>query len=196
MPPQLADPAVILQLSTDCALSLYASRPPSPAYANRVAALLFGTAAHESAGFHHTRQLGFADHTPSGGWSFWQIEWPSILDSLALLRRSPLLARNTAEFLGLIAYPRLMLPTPTPLPLLSLIRSWPRLAVSFARLHYMRFPEPIPADLAAQAAYWKRTYNTFAGGGTVAQYLASWAAWAAPALRTPTIPNPQGTPPQ
>jgi len=49
----------ILRLCRDCAASLYGAVPPSPAYAEQVAQLLFMTAAHESAGFRYRRQIGF-----------------------------------------------------------------------------------------------------------------------------------------
>ena len=49
-------------------------------------------------------------------------------------------------------------------------------AVAMARLVYARAPEPLPpaADLAAQAAYYKRHYNTADGAATVAPYMANW----------------------
>ncbi len=49
-------------------------------------------------------------------------------------------------------------------------------AVAMARLVYARAPEPLPpaGDLAAQAAYYKRHYNTADGAATVAQYMANW----------------------
>ncbi len=49
-------------------------------------------------------------------------------------------------------------------------------AVAMARLVYARTPEPLPpaGDLAAQAAYYKRHYNTADGAATVAQYMANW----------------------
>ncbi len=49
-------------------------------------------------------------------------------------------------------------------------------AVAMARLVYARAPEPLPpaGDLAAQAVYYKRHYNTADGAATVAQYMANW----------------------
>ena len=49
-------------------------------------------------------------------------------------------------------------------------------AVAMARLVYARVPEPLPpaGDLAAQAAYYKRHYNTADGAATAAQYMANW----------------------
>ena len=48
-------------------------------------------------------------------------------------------------------------------------------ATAMARLHYFRGRQALPAagDLGAQAAYWKRHYNTVLGAGTVAAFIAS-----------------------
>lgn len=45
-------------------------------------------------------------------------------------------------------------------------------AIAMCRIHYSRVPEPLPAvdDLNAQAAYWKKYYNTESGAGTVTKY--------------------------
>ena len=45
----------ILRLCRDCAASIYGTAPPSPQYAERVAKLLFMTAAHESLAFRFRR---------------------------------------------------------------------------------------------------------------------------------------------
>jgi len=51
-----------------------------------------------------------------------------------------------------------------------------RLATQFARLHYFRVQERLPDydDIWAQAAYWKKHYNTSRGKGTVEKYLTIW----------------------
>lgn len=51
-----------------------------------------------------------------------------------------------------------------------------RYACAFARIHYMRVPEPLPRenDIEGQARYWKKYYNTEAGKGTVKHYLKEW----------------------
>lgn len=186
-------PAAIFELCYDCAERVYSTRPPNTRYAGLTARLLFGTATHESAGFAHTRQIGYSLTDPRGAWSYWQLEWASILDSITYLRHHDPLARNVALFLELLDHdwfaPLLLsLPALNSVPLhrklafLNLIRTWPRLAVVLARLHYLRFPEPIPAPVSDQAAYWKRTYNTVLGRGTADAYLASWHSWAAPAV--------------
>jgi hypothetical protein len=49
-------------------------------------------------------------------------------------------------------------------------------AAGMCRLHYYRVKEALPAagDIAAQAAYWKKYYNTPLGKGTVDEYLRRW----------------------
>lgn len=49
-----------------------------------------------------------------------------------------------------------------------------RYACAMARIHYLRVPGAIPEDVAGQAAYWKRHYNTPAGKGSVEHYLDAW----------------------
>jgi hypothetical protein len=49
-------------------------------------------------------------------------------------------------------------------------------ACAMCRIHYLRCPDALPpaGDIAGQAAYWKRWYNTPLGKGTVEQYVDSW----------------------
>lgn len=49
-------------------------------------------------------------------------------------------------------------------------------ACAMCRIHLFRAPGDLPraGDLAGQAAYWKRHYNTLRGAGTVAEYIANW----------------------
>lgn len=49
-------------------------------------------------------------------------------------------------------------------------------AAGMCRVHYYRRPEKLPAagDIEAQAAYWKKHYNTHLGAGTVEEYLHNW----------------------
>jgi hypothetical protein len=51
-----------------------------------------------------------------------------------------------------------------------------RYAAAMCRIHYYRVKDPLPAagDIPAQAAYWKRFYNTPKGAGTVEEYLNNW----------------------
>lgn len=47
----------------------------------------------------------------------------------------------------------------------------PLLSLIFARLRYRVIDDPIPADRAGRADYWKEHYNTSAGKGSAAEYL-------------------------
>lgn len=47
----------------------------------------------------------------------------------------------------------------------------PLLSFLTMRLHYKLIPDLIPGTVEARAAYWKRFYNTFAGKGTVEDYI-------------------------
>lgn len=51
-----------------------------------------------------------------------------------------------------------------------------RYAAAMCRIHYYRVKAPLPAayDLDAQAAYWKKYYNTSLGKGTVEEYKENW----------------------
>jgi len=52
-------------------------------------------------------------------------------------------------------------------------------AAAMTRVHYLRVPEPLPAegDFEGQAAYWKDHYNTYLGAGTEEEYLESWHSY-------------------
>jgi len=49
-------------------------------------------------------------------------------------------------------------------------------AAAMCRVHYFRAKASLPeaGDLNAQAAYWKRYYNTVRGAGTVDEYIHNW----------------------
>ena len=49
-------------------------------------------------------------------------------------------------------------------------------AAAMCRIHYYRAPEALPeaGQLNAQAALWKKRYNTELGKGTAAEYVANW----------------------
>jgi hypothetical protein len=49
----------------------------------------------------------------------------------------------------------------------------PKLSFIFCRLHYRLRPEEIPLSMRGRAEYWKQFYNSLAGKGTVAHYLAN-----------------------
>ncbi len=49
-------------------------------------------------------------------------------------------------------------------------------AVAMARILYARVPDPLPpaGDVEAQAAYYKRWYNTAGGAASIGQYISHW----------------------
>lgn len=119
--------------------------------------LMLGTALQES-GLRYLEQLGGG---PALG--LWQME-PETHDDIHdnyLVYRPELLQR-------------LMLLTNLAIPLALTAQLW--YAAAMCRIHYYRSPDPLPAagDLPAQAAYWKRIYNTEQGRGTKAEYVANW----------------------
>ena len=51
-----------------------------------------------------------------------------------------------------------------------------RYACAMCRIHYKRVADPIPETLEAQAAYYKRYFNTELGKGSARHYLQEWEA--------------------
>ncbi|MBF0097159.1 MAG: hypothetical protein HQM04_10690 [Magnetococcales bacterium] len=119
--------------------------------------LLLGTAIQESA-LHYLQQIGGG---PAMG--VWQMErtthddiWTNFLNGrvkLGLNVLGPYTKPEATRMVWDLAY-----------------------ACAMCRVHYLRCSDPLPAagDIAGQAAYWKRWYNTPLGQGTVEQYLSSW----------------------
>lgn len=68
----------------------------------------------------------------------------------------------------------------------------PLVGAAFARLYFIGIQEPIPADLAGQAAYWKRHYNTALGQGTPEQFVENAARVP---QETAAAPDASATPP-
>lgn len=54
-------------------------------------------------------------------------------------------------------------------------------AAAMCRIHYLRVPKPLPeaGAINAQAAYWKKHYNTSKGRGTATEYIEKWNKHAA-----------------
>jgi hypothetical protein len=125
--------------------------------------LLCGTSAHES-GFQSIAQRGGPALGP------FQMEpathqdlWASYIDLRPGLAQAIMSLLEDGHF-------------PTP----SALIPCPRYAAAMASTLYFRCPGTVPDDLAGQAAYWKRFYNTIDGAGTVAEYLADWERLVAP----------------
>lgn len=51
-------------------------------------------------------------------------------------------------------------------------------AILFARIHYLRVPEPLPQTIEGMAYYWKRYYNTYLGKGTEEKFIKAYKAYA------------------
>lgn len=172
----IVEPKEIASICLDCSAALF----PDDSNANVVNAgrLLFGTAAHESAGFWYSRQIGFSNDTIRGAWSLWQVEAGSVRDSIAYMRRRPDLAQRAAMW----AYGSDTTPYPWDgkllLDMMRMLQHGHKTACIFARLHYRRVPRALPKDVLDDAGYWKRWYNTALGKGTVEQYLKHWEQFA------------------
>ena len=169
----------IQQLSRDCASSIYGATAPTPRYAEITARLLFMTAAHESGGFRHRRQIGFSRDSTRGAFGLWQCEQGSIGDSLAMLQRSNRRALQHHCVAWLDRWHGLSDITLHPASLQAILYALqePRgdpLSCLLARLHYMRDPEPIPEGLPCQARYAKDVFNTEAGSATPMLYFEAY----------------------
>jgi len=171
---QLYDPHDIFALCRSCAEAIGGC--PASDYAERVARLLFGTAAHESGEFLYNRQRGFPWADLRGAFGLWQVELGSILDSMDYLDEHGAVARAAGAWLfrNSNAAPQ-WYKVHSQHSLTQMISGWERAGCLFARLHYLRVPEPISDTAEMQAAYWKRYYNTKSGKGTVEGYLKHWA---------------------
>jgi hypothetical protein len=123
--------------------------------------LLLGTAIHESGGLRYRKQLG-------GGpaLSYFQMEpvtHNDIWDNYLKFRAG--LAEKVTSLLSSPDADRL-----------TELENNDKYACAMARIKYLRMPAVIPpeGDLAGQANYWKRWYNTPLGAGTPEQYMADW----------------------
>lgn len=162
------DARYVWSLCKDCG-----STVSNPYPDNRVAQLLFGTAAQES-NFQARRQSGFKAGSLRGGFGLWQLERESVTDSLILTRSKAVLREKSIKFIG-DAYKSILDRGDPEVILQMMVRSeGDRLSCLFSRLHYLRVHDPIPPTVPAHAQYWKTFYNTVKGKGTVSQYLANW----------------------
>jgi len=167
----------LLSLCASCANGIYTMTPPNAQYAGRITRMLLGTALAETA-LRTDRQTGFTLNNPAGGWSWWQLECVSVQDSLNRLMRKPQAEAACAAWLFNRHDTEITLNTIRTmgeLGRMNLIREWPRLAVLFARLHYIWVPAPIPDGIYEQAEYWMLRYNC-GGKGTIKHYVDNWRA--------------------
>ena len=139
-------------------LQAYHPKMWSPAAEN----LIMGTAAHESGGLKHLRQIGGG---PALG--VFQIEPATALDTWhSYLSLRPKLENLVSE---------LMWPWPEATITNQLIWNF-AYATAMARLVYWRKPEPLPDadDIEDLGRVWKSDYNTHKGSGTVAKFVSDY----------------------
>jgi hypothetical protein len=174
------NPDDLIHLCREAAGRICGTRPPSARYAESVARLLAGTAAAESLLKWRRQQPPsvFPWTSLKGAWGLWQTEHLAVGDSVKYLRRRTDVQDAAVRFAPRMAE-ALLLET---LPLMQLIHDDDAVAVTFARLHYLRVAEAVPDDLRGQAGYWKRYYNTRLGKGTVEGYMDKFTRYVEPAL--------------
>lgn len=124
-------------------------------YSDNALNLLLGTCAQESTFGKYRRQFGGG---PALG--IFQMEPATFRDICDnFLRYKPELIRKTQKVSGVDCF------EPN-----DLINN-DKLAICFARIHYLRIKESIPGDLQGWARYWKKYYNTPLGKGTEAEFI-------------------------
>lgn len=127
--------------------------------------LLLGTACQESHCGEYIRQVGCSGNV--GAFGVWQMELATARDIYDnYLRYKPDLCARVDALKGA---------KQTIGEALTMNAGY---ACALARIHYMRQPGNIPADVAGQAAYWKKYYNTAKGKGTAAEYMKNWQKYA------------------
>lgn len=178
----------VAQTNTGCALWATCKRiaagawiktPPSPQYADRVARLLWGTAAHESGGFRYRRQIGFGLTSTRGGWGLFQVEHAAATDVFYDISKSNSLTANCVSVLSA--------------PSAGVLRRWSAyealhatafpefddLSCLIARVYFMTIRESVPATPGAMAVYWDDKYNRNPTKGFPDQWLRAYNTWGA-----------------
>lgn len=151
----------IWEICRECGSTVHGLRPPTPAYADRTARMLFLIAAQES-GLRWERQRTPRWDGAVGGFSKWQLETGSITDSLLYLQRQPQVLTRATQFL--FADRNATTDWPRTMSLDAILWAMrlddnDKIGCLFARLHLFRDPEAIPATVPEQADYWLRKYN-------------------------------------
>lgn len=156
--------------------SIHNGHEPSHPYMEAGARLLTGTAAHESGGFKHTRQIGFGFDDLRGAWGICEVESISVKETMRRLTRKRDLAGRCAAWLyreekayqhhtwyldfGVLGICHLMSVST-------------RASILFARLHYLWEPEAIPYTVSEQGEYYKRYFNK-TGKATANSFIDAW----------------------
>ncbi len=177
----------LLEIARTCMQQVYNKNKPSPAYVERGTRLLLGTAATESR-FTARRQLGFGPDVDRGAWGLWQTESAPLLDSLRYIQTREKLAQRAAQWI----YGRDDAVWPygwshDMRSILRVIYNDDLLACLMARIHYMRFPEPIPESPDDQGKYYKKYYNTELGQGSARKFVEDYVALVLPMLKEETV---------
>ncbi len=140
------------------------------AYSENAERLLLGTACQES---ECGRKLVQDGDVPDGGRGIYQMEKITFNECVKLLKQPSrldlyykVLKRAASRAMGTFSMP-------SEFDFDEMVGNL-YFATAFARVNYMRFPEPIPYSLADQAAYWKTYWNTRLGAGTEEEYVNNW----------------------
>lgn len=127
--------------------------------------LILGTACQESHCGEYIRQLGCSGTV--GAFGVWQMELATARDIYDnFLKYKPALKNTVDGFRG------------ESQTIQDALTSNLAYACAMTRVHYMRQPGKIPADLRGQAEYWKKYYNTPQGKGTPDEYVKNWQKYA------------------
>jgi len=142
-----------------------------------------GTAATESS-LIFRRQKYYSMDNNAGAWGLWQSEEDAMIDNVKYLRRRSDVRRRTGEWLyGEYGdHDMVGIMSMGSHGLLRLVHSDDRFACAMARIHYLRWPLPVPSELYAKAGYYKKFYNSEKGKGSVEKYMEDWARLIAPEL--------------
>lgn len=175
----------IYHMSLSCMENCYVRNEPTPAYADNGARLLCMVWAHESDGGKARRQYGFPSdpHEPrgtKGAFGAWQTELGSIMASLNWIRATQKLSERVRMWTaGSDVRPEWFVEKPNMNTIHGILRllqmpEGDELSCLLARIHFYRFPEPMPDTDRARADLAKKRYNTYAGKATPGMYLAAY----------------------
>jgi len=141
---------------------------PEIKYTLDSAYLVWGTGAHESAGWQYRRQLGAG---PAKG--FWQMEPFTFYDLVEnYLAYRPKLAEKIKKVAGVEEF------------IAEDLVNNDKLAICMCRVKYLQVKEAIPRDLEGWARYYKKYYNTPLGKATEEDFINNYEEYS---LREPLI---------
>ena len=127
-------------------------------YSSEAVDLLMGTAEHESKLGHYILQV----EGPALG--IFQMEPATFRDiQNNYLEYKPNLNKKIAEVCGNVSAQALIYNM--------------KLAICFARVHYLRVPKKLPGTIKGMAEYLKKYYNTKLGKGTAEQFIKHYSKY-------------------